>query len=499
VHSRMLRAAGAVGAVGASLALAGPALAASAPTLYVNPAGQNTNTNGTDNTCRLQSNPCQTIQHAIDEAPATAKISVAAGTYAEQLTITGKNLTITGAGTASTFIKPDAPLNTKLDDPTHQNTPQADIVTFDGTKSGGLAQLTVDGSTATVTDGSTNYVGVFMLDASGTLNTVDIDHVHHDEGSFGDQPGANGGVLVANDDENSHTVTMNTVEVSDYDKNGITCRSLGTICNITNSTVTGSGAISDNAQNGIELYGIAAASVTGTTVTENTYENAPGTSPTNASGFLVINVGKLTLSKDTAESNDVNIDAIDDMSQYARGPEEGVWSITNNTVSDATNFDGAAPLGAGIGDGIDLTGTSGVTVDSNKVTDNQDWGISLLGASASKVGADGKANTVTGNTDDGIYLGEYVTNDATVPSTNNTVTYNRSSSNGDDGILVAGADSSNNQQATGNRFGHNILQNNLHFDAEDFSSGSGTAGTANTWTGNKCQPSHDANPASICS
>ena len=122
MHSRMFRALGAAGAVGASLAFAGPALAASAPTLYVNGStGNDSNSNGNPNTCRLSSNPCATIQHAIGEAPTTAKISVAAGTYAEQLTITSKNLTITGAGegndaTADTIIDPSS-LATSTDDP----------------------------------------------------------------------------------------------------------------------------------------------------------------------------------------------------------------------------------------------------------------------------------------------------------------------------------------------------------------------------------------------
>jgi parallel beta-helix repeat protein len=493
VHSRMFRALGAVGAVGASLAFAGPALAASAPTLYVNGSGNDLNPNGNPNTCRLSSNPCATIQHAIGEAPATAKISVAAGTYPEQLTISGKNLTITGAGEGSTTIDPSA-LTTTTNDPTHPGTAQADIVTFSGAKSGGLADLTVDGSQFTETDGSTNYVGVFMLDSAGTLNSVDIENVQHDSGSFGDQPGANGGVLVANDDQMARTVAMTGVTVTAYDKNGITCRSLGTTCNITNSAVTGSGSSVDNAQNGIELYGIAGATVKGTAVSGNTFGNPGQAAYTNASGILVINVGKLTLSGNTVNHNDVNIDALEN-SGFTAGPTQGAWAITGNTVSAATNAQ-SAPLGAGIGDGIDLSGANAVTVYSNTVSGNAEWGIALFGETNSKVGADGKANTVTGNTDDGIYVGEGGTND---PSTGNSIAYNKSNANVGDGILADGPDGSGYQQAMNNTFGHNTLQNNDGFDAEDLSTGAKTAGTANTWTGDKCLPAHDANPGAICS
>ncbi len=413
--------------------------------------------------------------------------------YPEQLTITNKNLTITGASEGSTIIDPSA-LNTTTNDPTHPGTAQADIVTFSGAKSGGLADLTVDGSKFTETDGGTNYVGVFMLDSAGTLNSVAVENVQHDTSSFGDQPGANGGVLVANDDEASRTVAMTGVDVTAYDKNGITCRSIGTTCNITGSAVTGSGSSVDNAQNGIELYGITGASVKSTTVNANTFGNPNSAAYTNGSGILVINVGKLTLSGNTVKNNDVNIDAIED-SGFAAGPTQGAWAITGNTVSAATNAQGA-PLGAGIGDGIDLSGANAVTVYSNTVTGNAEWGIALFGETNSKVGADGKANTVTGNTDDGIYVGEYAEND---PSTGNSIAYNKSNTNLGDGILAAGLDGSGYQQAMNNTFGHNTLQNNDGYDAQDLSMGAKTAGTANTWTGDKCLPAHDADPGAICS
>ena len=287
---------------------------------------------------------------------------------------------------------------------------------------------------------------------------------------------------------------MTGLNVSAYDKNGITCRSLTTTCNISNSVVTGSGAGVDNAQNGIELYGIAAATVNkDTTVSHNTYSNPEGNGITNASGILVINVGKLTLNGNMLDDNDVNIDAIED-SGYAAGPTQGAWAITSNKVSDATNAQ-MATVGDEVGDGIDLSGAKGVTVYSNTVTSNAEWGIALFGETNSKVGADGKANTVTGNTDDGIYVGEYAEND---PSTGNSIAYNKSNSNVGDGILAAGPDGAGYQQAMNNTFAHNTLQNNDGYDAEDLSIGMKTAGTANTWTGDKCLPAHDADPGAIC-
>jgi hypothetical protein len=101
-------------ALGATLGLAAPAFAqthvktaAAAPAAakeWVATSGSNPNTDESDNTCRLQKNPCATIQHAIDEAPTTATVNVAAGSYPEQLLIDDKNLTLVGSTKATAPI-----------------------------------------------------------------------------------------------------------------------------------------------------------------------------------------------------------------------------------------------------------------------------------------------------------------------------------------------------------------------------------------------------------
>lgn len=99
-------------------------------------------------------------------------------------------------------------------------------------------------------------------------------------------------------------------------------------------------------------------------------------------------------------------------------------------------------------------------------------GASPFGALGATLGgtAPGERNTVSQNADDGIYLGEF---SAGLPSSNNTVTNNLVKGNKDDGILAAGPDLSNAQQATGNTFQSNLLQTNLRYDAEDLSTFSG--------------------------
>jgi parallel beta-helix repeat protein len=546
VHTRMTIA---VGAIGASLAFAGPALAAPSPSMshtrahrsvvrarqldrastkpaassateYVSPTGSDTTMSGADNTCRLSKNPCKTIQHAINDAPATGTIKVAAGTYAEQLVITGKNLTITGAGAAKTTIEPTA-LATDQNDPENPGGTEAVIVTFTGTTSGGLSDLTVNGSgTSEPSDGSCDldYVGVEFANAAGTLASDDVTGIQETSGYFGCQPGADGGVYVANNDGGPHTVTMKAIDVSNYDKDGITCASLGTTCTISGSTVTGIGPTALTGQNGIEIYQ-ASASITGTTVSNNTYESpqytGTGTTYYAASGILGYEADGLTLSKDVVKDNDDNIYALTNYTVLG-APRQGTWSITGNTVEDATNATGneansgsvPVPLDSGVGDGIDLDGPNDITVQGNTVTGNADWGIALFGTTNSAIGGIGKGlpNTVSKNAADGIYVGLDSYNSstgtgvalATSPSTDNTITGNTANGNGQDGIFADGPDSNGDQQDSGNTFSANTLQSNIRYDAEDQSSGSGTSHTGNTWSNNKCKPANDSSPLGLC-
>lgn len=65
---------------------------------YVAPAGSDV-----DNDCTSIGTPCETIQHAVDQACPDETVHVAAGTYPEQVTVE-KGLTLLGAGAGSTTI-----------------------------------------------------------------------------------------------------------------------------------------------------------------------------------------------------------------------------------------------------------------------------------------------------------------------------------------------------------------------------------------------------------
>jgi parallel beta-helix repeat protein len=158
----------------------------------------------------------------------------------------------------------------------------------------------------------------------------------------------------------------------------------------------------------------------------------------------------------------------------------GRAQISNNVVSK--NFGNAA--------GIALQGAApGVSVNSNKVFNNV-LGILTSGVSGVFI----LHNAVSGNTSDGIAMysssgmtvsGNSCTNNggngiSLVGTTHSTIQRNVSEANHGDGIFADAG-------SVDNFFLGNILANktsNGLYDAEDDSSGSGTAGTGNVWSGN---------------
>ena len=155
----------------------------------------------------------------------------------------------------------------------------------------------------------------------------------------------------------------------------------------------------------------------------------------------------------------------------------------DNTISTITDY------------GMQLVYSSSLTIKHNTIS-SVDYGINVLSASKLKI----ESNTIT-NTDVaaisiydmtqasvrknttsvgkyGIYL---------LSSTSNTVTENTAKNNTETGMYVE-------NDSTGNTLKKNVLQGN-GTDAVDNSSGTKTAGTANTWSSNMCATS---SPAGLC-
>lgn len=497
------------------------------PTLYVSKTGHDTGT------CRLNTHPCLTITYALGQAPSdsASTISVGAGTYDEQLTIT-KNVSIKGAarlsdGSYPTIIEPSSVAANDTD----PYGPQLAIVDFaSGVTAGKLANIEVNGSQAqnSITNCSQDYVGVLYHDASGALTTDHVTNIIEPLGFFGCQNGL--GVYAETDSgATASNVSMTGIQVDKYDKNGITC--IYTNCTISKAKVIGLGPIPNSsnpqentAQNGIQISD-AAGSVTGSTVSGNSYTSpqycpttgacnggTPSSTYFTATGILVIDASNVNLTGNTVTANDTNVYEGYNPAFFGEtgAPAQGAWVTSNNLLTKATNDSGTAgngsetvPFGGGYGDGLDIDGATNATVQLNSVYSNPEYGIGVFATSNSLIGGTrtiGTTTTLAGNktgkagsaNGDGIYVGDpSISINPGVNSANNTISNNSSSANSVDGIL---ADAS----TLNNTFSKNTLQNNVRFDAEDQSSGGGTGGTANTWSTNHCQPTADSSPTALC-
>jgi parallel beta-helix repeat protein len=448
---------------------------ASPLTLFVNGAS------GADTgTCASSTTPCASISYALSQAGAGATVYVANGVYPEQLTIT-QRVSIIGASTAHTIIRPmSVPLT---DSDTDSATPQRYIVDVAPNTTGvTIKHLTIDGSAAssTFTSCADNFVGVYFHDASGHLGGVRVTGIELPTSLRSCKDGV--GVYVDSDPGNSSTVFLLYMQISAYQQNGIACDDPGTTCTIATSRITGNGPSSLVSQNGVQVFG-ASASINNIRILNNT--NSAGGAGKQAMGLRLLNAATVTVKDSLIKGNDVDIYAGEVPADGLVPPRTGPWTISNNRTMVATDHVSGGESGYGDGIAIDST-SNAVYVTGNTARGNAESGIALYGADHVQV----LTNTVTLNLD-GIYVGGPGT--AVGASSSDLVGYNVAMINHRDGIL-AGARTTE----SGNTFTGNASRFNVADQAVDLSTGSGTAGTANSWGMNHCRGGPTGSPAKIC-
>jgi len=198
------------------------------------------------------------------------------------------------------------------------------------------------------------------------------------------------------DSPKGSSVRLSGVFTPAYDKNGITCDDQNTNCTITDSTVQGEGPTNSIAQNGIQDFGAGNATITGNTVSGDSYSG--GGNGNSASGILVLNAGTVSVGTNNVSDSDVNIYAGEIPAFGLVAVPIGTWSIDGNTVSGATSTGQSAGEG-GYGEGIQLDSTSNtVVVEGNSITTSAQSNLLLTGvtgAGIGDVGAGDSANTIT--------------------------------------------------------------------------------------------------------
>ncbi len=187
-----------------------------------------------------------TIQSALDDADTQDghTITVAAGTYVEQLNVT-KSVTIDGAGVGQTVILSPVTLTLSYTT-TNVNKP---VVFIHDTADAELRELTVDGGGR----GNANYrfQGVAFWNAGGSL--VDCDVLRVMDTPFS---GAQHGVAVAaaNNSGGPYSVALTNVLLDDFQKNGTALSGTGLTVALDNVTAVGAGPTGVTAQNGIQIW-----------------------------------------------------------------------------------------------------------------------------------------------------------------------------------------------------------------------------------------------------
>jgi parallel beta-helix repeat protein len=405
-----------------------------------------------------------TIQAAVNAAAASTgvadTIKVYPGTYTEQVvipgTITTTNSLVIDAGNTSSKPTIKAPSST---------TGSKAIIDVNGASGLTVQNMIMDGG------GSDVWFGVFVENAgSATIQYNTIQNIMATAASGADtgfaiRVGRSG---LSGQPATTGTATICNNTISKYGKGGIDVANVGSSGTICYNTVTGAGHhVSDNialVQNGIEIDDGAVGSVSNNTVSKN------GSAQTGfgSAGILLYKPGSgVGVSNNALSNNDVGIWVFD-----AASP-----SIGNNNASSSTFY----------GIALDSAGGAGVTnatVNNNTCNNNIGEGMDIANTSGSNF----TNNITNSNGQSGLVL--------TTNTKNNTINAQTSQLNQKWGILIADFDPNgaafsylNSSTASGNKikqsnFTNNNKANGAYYDAEDRSVGSGTAGTADTWSGN---------------
>jgi hypothetical protein len=236
------------------------------------------------------------IQAAINLATPGATISVAAGSYEEQLNI-AKDLFIEGASEAlTTVVSPTAlPLFfTSGGD----NYP----VVYIHDAEVHLSDLTVDG--AGRGNGNYGFVGVAFWNAGGSLTDITVTGVRETPIS-----GAQHGLAVFADNNTGGPYDIDCTDLTalDYQKNGVTLLGVGLSTDLLRVSCTGAGATSIIAQNGIELGQGAAATLTDCATSGHHWLGADWTS----TGLLLVDASPVVATNFDSSEDQVCVYAYD--------------------------------------------------------------------------------------------------------------------------------------------------------------------------------------------
>jgi|GEM_PF-2218710 len=271
------------------------------------------------------------IQNGVDVAATDATVNVAAGTYAEALTI-NKNISVVGAGAGQTTLTPDANY-------TGSGAANAWMFVQEGVDFS-LSNVAVDGDGFQINQALRSH-------GNTTISNVDFRNILGSSIYTGIAVQSFGGTVAGGAGNDSHggglsashlTVTDSTFE--NIGRIGVLIKGTGSTADITGSTFTGKGA-GDFLDYAIEIGAGGSADIIGNTISGN--RGVASSDGSTSAGILI--------------------------TTYYGDP--AVATIHDNVISDSTTA---------IAVGYDGSDTSDVTITENTFTGN-DYGLNLTAAS----------------------------------------------------------------------------------------------------------------------
>jgi nitrous oxidase accessory protein NosD len=290
------------------------------------------------------------IQDAVNAASPGDIIQICPGVYAEQVSIS-KALEVNANNGA--ILRPSGEQHRVGVGPTI-----AALLLIENTPDVTVRNLTIDGTDADINACAPDLIGVFFRNASGQLSHVAVRNAKLSSNFSGCQSGS--AILVQSGGGQSSVVGIAESSIHAYQKNGITANEAGTDVTIEGNVVTGLGATTGAAQNGIQIGFGAAGTVRHNTVANHIWSPC------------------VSVDQCTATANDILVFQSDGVSVHDNVvgvSQTGVAIVGNNAnVFDNDIFDSQ------IFDGIELIGDDN-TAQRNQITHSDQAGVLVAGSS----------------------------------------------------------------------------------------------------------------------
>lgn len=289
-----------------------------------------------------------TIQAAVNAANPNDKIEVKNGIYSEQVTFNptkdgvkllakGGNVTIT---TPADLVSPLAIVNVA----------GADDVTIDGFRIVGPLAASDLGNGILVGDGGSATI------RNNTISDIRANPVSGEQDGDAIQIGG----FLPNGTETPGTALIENNRIVRYQKTGVVVFNEGSSAVVRDNVITGLGATTVIAQNGVEVSFGADATVTGNTISGNDFTPAG----TESAGVYINQAGVVVVSRNKLDRNEVGV--------LAESQTAGLL-ISGNKITRSSQ------------DGITLTASRFVAVVNNDISDSGRDGVRLAGTSFSLV------------------------------------------------------------------------------------------------------------------